>query len=127
MTWTTRRCSRCGAQFTWWHRTGRPRSKCDSCRSNLGKIDGAAWRQLRIRVLAEQPTCAVIGCGRLATEVDHIRPLKFSPELALDRSNLQGMCKTHNASKGARTAKADGLDRPACSCGDPACPGRWHF
>ena len=99
-----RTCTQCGLDFATYPTGGRPRTRCDGCRSNLAKIDGQVWRRLRAQVLAEEEICAVPGCGRPATEVDHIQPLKFHPELALERSNLQGMCKTHNAAKGARTA-----------------------
>ena len=98
-------CTRCGSPFEAPRKpTGRPRSRCDSCRSNQERIDGAQWRKLRAVVLREEPICAVPGCGRPSTEVDHILPLKFRPELALDRANLRGICKPHNASKGARIA-----------------------
>ena len=56
---------------------------------------------MRIRVLSEQPVCAVRGCYQRSTEVDHIIPLQLGGA-GLDRSNLQGMCKHHNSSKGAR-------------------------
>lgn len=104
-------CSKCGAEFVVWPTGGRPRARCDRCRSNLEKIDGVAWRKLRAQVMAEEPICAVPGRGRLSTEVDHIHPLKFHPELGLVRSNLQGMCKSHNAAKGALTARSANIRR----------------
>lgn len=126
-------CTVCGGLFSSSPTGGRPRSRCDGCRSNHARINGTVWRKLRARVLAEEPDCSVAGCGRRSTQVDHITPLKLRPDLALERWNLRGICATHNASKGA---KLPGLvlsepDYPdpdrRCSCGDPTCPGRWHL
>ena len=52
-----------------------------------------AWRELRARVLLEQPRCAVAGCGRPSVDVDHIIPRTLRPEFALVRSNLRGLCR----------------------------------
>jgi 5-methylcytosine-specific restriction endonuclease McrA len=121
-------CVVCGAPFKARSgAVGRPRTRCDGCRSNHARIDGSVWRALRRRVLAEEPVCQVPGCGRLSTEVDHIVPLAAGGA-PLDRANLQGLCQRHNASKGA---SVNGVP-PApphrrCYCGDPSCPGRWHL
>jgi 5-methylcytosine-specific restriction endonuclease McrA len=85
------------------------------------------WRRLRLRVLAEEPVCAIPGCGRPSTEVDHIVPLAAGGA-PLDRANLQGLCQPHNASKGASVnGLPPTLPRRRCYCGDPSCPGRWHL
>jgi 5-methylcytosine-specific restriction endonuclease McrA len=118
-------CSRCGLPFTAGATGGRPRSRCDSCRTNHAKIDGTLWRQMRARVLAEEPICVIPGCGSPSTHVDHIVPLARGGD-PMDRTNLQGMCGPHNASKGARMW-AETSATPRCTCGDPACPGRWHL
>ena len=131
-------CTRCGTPFTApssSRQGGRPRTRCDGCRSNHDRIDGAMWNRLRAEVLRAQPVCAVLGCYELSTTVDHIIPLQHAPHLGLERSNLQGMCGRHNASKGAKVALRDYIpptESPAgvsrChSCGDPECPGRWHL
>jgi 5-methylcytosine-specific restriction endonuclease McrA len=60
------------------------------------------WRALRAQVLREEPWCYIDGCGRLSTQVNHILPLKYYPDLALDRSNLAGICASCNARKGAK-------------------------
>jgi len=128
-------CSVCGWSFTApFQRTGRPRTRCDYCRSNHDRADGTAWRTMRARVLREEPVCCVPGCGRLSNQVDHVIPLKLNPDLALVRSNLRGMCGPHNASKGAKVpgsyvpaSSPVRSGRPPCVCGDPACQGRWHL
>jgi 5-methylcytosine-specific restriction enzyme A len=60
------------------------------------------WRQLRHRVLLEEPRCPgwPVGgptarpCGALTTVVDHIFARRKFPDLALDRSNLRALCKS---------------------------------
>src|SRR5262245_29111116 len=96
-------CSKCGQPFSApLARTGRPRTRCDRCRSNQDRIDGSKWRKLRALVLAEEPYCAV--CGRPSSEVDHIVPLQLGGD-AYARSNLRGLCKRCNASKGAKVPR----------------------
>ncbi len=62
------------------------------------------WRLLREQVIAEQGRrCR--RCGRSIVNdfdltVDHIRPRSKFPELALDRSNLEVLCRQCNSSKG---------------------------
>jgi 5-methylcytosine-specific restriction endonuclease McrA len=129
MRWQNRECSRCGALFFASPTGGRPRTRCDPCRSNHARNDGTAWRKIRAQVLAEEPICAVQGCFRPSTEVDHIIPLARGGS-PLDRDNLQGMCKPHNASKGARVARPAVVVRRRCThpaCPDPTtCRGHWH-
>ena len=64
---------------------------------------GRPWRELRLRVLAEEPYCAIRGpkCRGLSTQVDHVVPLSVAPELAHERSNLRGACAPCNARGGA--------------------------
>jgi 5-methylcytosine-specific restriction enzyme A len=63
----------------------------------------ARWIRLRNLVRAEEPLCR--GClkqGRVAAteHVDHIVDRKRAPQLAYERSNLQGLCKgCHNAKR----------------------------
>ena len=59
---------------------------------------GAAWRRLRAEVLDDEPLCRV--CGRIATDVDHIRPKRRGG--SDDRSNLQPLCKAHHSAKTLR-------------------------
>ena len=59
----------------------------------------ARWKQLRARVLREQPLCAdPYGWHAtdrrlvMSTQVDHKVPLRVARELAYRRENLQGLC-----------------------------------
>lgn len=64
-------------------------------------LNGAAWRKLRARVLAEQPMCAdCYNAGRLtlATDVDHADNDPSNNE----RSNLIGLCHACHSAKTRR-------------------------
>jgi 5-methylcytosine-specific restriction endonuclease McrA len=93
-------CSKCGASF-WVGRGkgGRPRTRCDACRSNHARIDSKKWRELRRRILA--PGVACVYCGAPAVEVDHIVPLSLGGD-PYAMENLAPACKRCNASKGGR-------------------------
>jgi len=63
------------------------------------------WRLIREQVIKEQKrVCQICGC-RITKDydltVDHIKPKSKFPELALDKSNLQVLCRRCNSSKGA--------------------------
>ena len=55
------------------------------------------WLMLRRQVLAEQPVCAVPGCGRRAVAVDHI--IERRDGGTDDRLNLAGLCAPCHARK----------------------------
>ncbi len=60
------------------------------------------WRGLRRRIMREQPWCAVIGCNNLATDLDHIMPLRVILETGGDpyaRVGLQPLCAKHHGEK----------------------------
>ena len=65
----------------------------------------AAWRKLRTLYLADHPHCAVPGCRRPATVVDHVIAHRGEQTLFFDPANLQALCKPHHDSK---TAREDG-------------------
>lgn len=69
---------------------------------------GRPWRELRLRVLAEEPYCQIRGprCTGVSTQVDHVVALSIAPELAHERSNLRGACAPCNARGGARMTNA---------------------
>ena len=62
------------------------------------------WRQLRYRVLKRDGAkCALCGATRsdgVKLHVDHIKPLRKNPDLALDINNLQVLCEVCNHGKG---------------------------
>jgi len=62
------------------------------------------WRQLRMIVLKKRgPRCEC--CGAKAPDVqihvDHVKPRRHYPELALEESNLQILCEVCNHGKGS--------------------------
>lgn len=61
------------------------------------------WRKLRYQVIKDQGQRCKL-CGRtpadgITINVDHIRPLKHNPELALEITNLQVLCHECNHGK----------------------------
>lgn len=67
------------------------------------------WQRLRAAFLKREPFCQVVGCSRLAVDVDHLRDVRRHPELRLDWSNLRSLCHSHHS---RRTAIEQGFARP---------------
>ena len=65
------------------------------------KVYGRLWNRLRKIKLYRNPYCEI--CGKVATEVDHIVPIRKGGLNELD--NLQSLCKSCHSRK---TAKYDG-------------------
>jgi 5-methylcytosine-specific restriction protein A len=58
------------------------------------------WRELRARVLIEEPICK---CGAPTTIGAHRKSIRLHPELRLERSNVRGSCKhCHDQESAAR-------------------------
>lgn len=59
------------------------------------------WQKARKVILSKEPFCRMCrerGVLTIATDVDHIIPLKVDQSLALAEDNLQPLCKAcHNA------------------------------
>lgn len=68
----------------------------------------ADWRALRAAFLDANPLCIVAGCGRYATDVDHVHDVRTHPRLRLVWSNLRSMCHEHHSE---RTAREQGFGR----------------
>lgn len=69
---------------------------------------GYKWQQARKGYLAKHPLCVECeASGRVtpATDLDHVIPHKGDMALFWDRSNWQGLCRTHHS---AKTAREDG-------------------
>lgn len=57
-----------------------------------------AWRKLRNYKININPMCEIKGCNKIGHTIDHINPILQGGEL-LSLSNLQTLCKFHNAVK----------------------------
>lgn len=62
------------------------------------------WRRLRYKVIRDRgrrcECCGATPADGVRMHVDHIRPRRLFPELALDESNLQVLCEACNHGKG---------------------------
>jgi hypothetical protein len=62
------------------------------------------WRRLRMEVLIEQgrrcQCCGATPNDGVVMHVDHIKPRRLFPDLALEKSNLQVLCEVCNHGKG---------------------------
>lgn len=67
-------------------------------------LEGYEWRRLRMEVLKEQGArcqcCGATPKDGVRMHVDHIKPRRKFPELALEKSNLQVLCEVCNHGKG---------------------------
>ncbi len=67
-------------------------------------LDSYEWRSLRMRVLvrlgARCQCCGHTAKDGVKLHIDHIKPRRTHPELALDESNLQVLCEVCNHGKG---------------------------
>ncbi len=67
-------------------------------------LRGYPWTELRYKVLRDRGRkCECCGATRddgVKMNVDHIRPRKDFPDLALDEANLQVLCEVCNQGKG---------------------------
>ena len=61
------------------------------------------YRKARKKFMSEHPYCAE--CGRVASDLDHIRPHKGDLSLFWDKDNWQSLCKSCHSEK---TASEDG-------------------
>lgn len=80
------------------HRQQRQREYDQQRREERPFYWSAAWRRLRALVLRNEPLCRLCYAKEprvlaIATEVDHIKPVKQRPDLALEFDNLQPLCK----------------------------------
>lgn len=77
----------------------------------------AVWQRLRASYLAAYPLCVMCrasGQTTAASVVDHIRPIAERPDLRLEWSNLQSLCKPHHDREKQR---ADRRNRHAAAPG----------
>jgi 5-methylcytosine-specific restriction protein A len=64
------------------------------------------WKRLSAQVRAENPTCAA--CGAPSEQADHLISVRQRPDLALDPSNIQALCRRCHS---ARTSRVHSWNR----------------
>lgn len=74
------------------------------CRSTDTFLTSKAWKDLRKQAIKKYGSTCVF-CGAEQTKfnrvnIDHIKPRKYFPHLALDINNLQPLCAPCNKKKG---------------------------
>ena len=67
-------------------------------------LQSPEWKALRLEAISRYGS-SCLRCGRKDSEghpinIDHVKPRKFYPQLALDIENLQPLCNPCNKSKG---------------------------
>jgi 5-methylcytosine-specific restriction enzyme A len=91
------------------------RKPCDRCKRERARRRGTTtqrgydrhWRKLSEQARRVQPYCSVSGCTSDDLTVDHIDPsTRGKPGLTL--ADVQVLCRFHNASKGAKSYRAEG-------------------
>ena len=67
-----------------------------------GQLNHRRWRNLRDRVVREEPYCTLRlpGCTLVSTTGDHIIPVSMRPDLKFDRANVRGSCWSCNNRRG---------------------------
>lgn len=71
-------------------------------KSTMSFYNSKSWRKLREVKLSMNPFCEhceALGLLEVGKYIDHIEPLKESPDKALKLDNLQTLCVNCNASK----------------------------
>lgn len=76
------------------------------------------WTAVRARVLRDHPlctSCAAAGRTELASQVDHIVPVRVRPDLAYDPTNCQPLCTVCHAAKSQAERRSGGVGGDADS------------
>lgn len=70
--------------------------------ANQAVYNSKRWQVLREAQLSAEPLCQwFAGCGKIASDVDHIRPLQEGGN-PYDPANVQSLCGSHHAMKTRR-------------------------
>lgn len=84
------------SRFCDQHMRTRRLYQSDYDRESKRFLNSVAWRNLSALKLSETPWCEECALTNPlsvpATQVDHIKPRRTHPELALEPSNLQSLC-----------------------------------
>lgn len=75
-------------------------------------VSSARWKAVRAQVLRNEPLCRMcVAAGRteLATQVDHVVPVRVRPDLAYDQGNCQPLCGPCHGLKTAAERASGGM------------------
>ncbi len=83
--------------------------RCPACERERDSLRGTSssrgydkdWRKFRSDFLRNNPRCVVVGCGELATDVDHIIGINEGGA-RLDVGNCRAMCHRHHSQRTGR-------------------------
>ncbi|MEL7140599.1 MAG: HNH endonuclease signature motif containing protein [Cyanobacteria bacterium J06573_11] len=83
------------------HKRYEPRLEFDRWKQTLG---GRKWKRSQLKL--QQGLCNSCRCRvkLKGSHIDHIKPLKHYPQLAIDPSNLQILCSDCNLRKGQQAS-----------------------
>lgn len=70
-----------------------------------GFYSTARWRRFRKWYLAGHPLC--VDCSGVASEVDHVLPLRQRPDLSLDPENMRALCKSCHSRRTRQAERGD--------------------
>jgi 5-methylcytosine-specific restriction protein A len=73
---------------------------------------GPRWKKESKEFLLLHPTCAVVGCGKPSTDVDHIDNLGPLGSRGYDKSNWRQFCHGHHSAKTAATTHLNRRNAP---------------
>jgi hypothetical protein len=89
--------------------------RCERCRRERARSRGTTsqrgygrqWRKLFEEARRLHPYCAVHGCTLTDLTIDHVDPsTRGEPGLTL--ADVQVLCRSHNAAKGANSYRVEG-------------------
>jgi 5-methylcytosine-specific restriction enzyme A len=80
------------------------RRASDQRRQRTSVYSGRQWRAFRRGYLSRNPLCSEPGCGKPATDIDHLDGLGLAGPRAYDEANLRPLCHSHHSRHTARTS-----------------------
>lgn len=95
-------CSyKCLSKASGDHKEHKPKPKVKEFKKRICFYETREWQELRYKILKKYGRkCMVCFRTNIELHVDHIKPISKFPELKLEESNLQVLCRDCNLGKG---------------------------